>query len=75
MSQTVEELQAELDLLREQEAALAAKEAEIEAEKVKAEEPVYVGEPFVDPAQPGAERTVYQPVYREHGRMGEEGGV
>lgn len=77
-SKTVEELQAELDLLREQEAQLEAEARKREDElaqdaeqAAQAEEPVYVGEPFVDPAQPGAERTVY----REHGRMGEEGGV
>lgn len=58
---TQDELQAELDLLREQEAALAAKEAEIEAEAEQEPQPV--------PALVEAVKA-----YREHGRMGSDSG-
>jgi hypothetical protein len=62
------ELEAQLALLNEQEAALAAKEAELQAEKDAQEaEAAAAAEPVVEP-QPAQVSP-----YREHGRHGQNG--
>lgn len=66
---TADELQAKLDLLYEQGAVIAAKEAELEAAKAEADAKPAPALPVLP------ELTAAVQVYREHGRLGEEGGV
>lgn len=89
MSETVEELQAQVRLLQEQEAQLAQRDAATQAQiqELQGPSPAQEQAALVEDVSGSAstpEEPYYAPEtafvevvkpYREHGRLGEEGGV